>query len=152
MAILRYVMWLLVLLFLCFELITKLYSFLPSYSFLLSLFPSSFFFFFFFFFFLQAVASCCQSWKMDYYGWYHSAITIGPEPKPTRNGATLHSYCLYYWRSSEYIQASCMLDRVYGVKLIKTSIYITAILLLNWRWYHCITLCLNHLSIKGIVL
>jgi hypothetical protein len=27
-------------------------------------------------------------------GWYHSCITIGPEPKPIRTGATIHSLCV----------------------------------------------------------
>jgi hypothetical protein len=27
-------------------------------------------------------------------GWYSSAITIGPEPKPIRTGATIHSICV----------------------------------------------------------
>ena len=27
-------------------------------------------------------------------GWYHSALTIGPEPKPIRTGATIHSVCV----------------------------------------------------------
>lgn len=27
-------------------------------------------------------------------GWFHSAMTIGPEPKPTRTGATLHTLCV----------------------------------------------------------
>ena len=27
-------------------------------------------------------------------GWFHSAITIGPEPKPIRTGAKIHSMCI----------------------------------------------------------
>jgi hypothetical protein len=27
-------------------------------------------------------------------GWYHSVMTIGPEPKPIRTGATLHNVCV----------------------------------------------------------
>ena len=27
-------------------------------------------------------------------GWYHSVMTIGPEPKPIRTGATLHTFCI----------------------------------------------------------
>ena len=27
-------------------------------------------------------------------GWYHSTMTVGPEPKPIRTGATLHSLCV----------------------------------------------------------
>jgi hypothetical protein len=27
-------------------------------------------------------------------GWYHSVMTIGPEPKPIQNGATLHTICV----------------------------------------------------------
>ena len=27
-------------------------------------------------------------------GWYHSIMTIGPEPKPIRTGMTLHSLCV----------------------------------------------------------
>ena len=27
-------------------------------------------------------------------GWYHSAMTIKPEPKPIRTGATLHTLCI----------------------------------------------------------
>ena len=27
-------------------------------------------------------------------GWYHSAMTVGPEPKPIRTGVTLHSLCV----------------------------------------------------------
>ena len=27
-------------------------------------------------------------------GWYHSTMTIGPEPKPIRTGATLHTLCI----------------------------------------------------------
>ena len=26
--------------------------------------------------------------------WYNSAMTIGPEPKPIRSGATIHSLCV----------------------------------------------------------
>ena len=27
-------------------------------------------------------------------GWYHSVITVGPEPKPIRTGATMHTLCV----------------------------------------------------------
>ena len=27
-------------------------------------------------------------------GWFHSGMTIGPEPKPIRTGATMHSMCV----------------------------------------------------------
>jgi hypothetical protein len=27
-------------------------------------------------------------------GWYHSVMTIGPDPKPIRTGATLHTACI----------------------------------------------------------
>jgi len=27
-------------------------------------------------------------------GWYHSPMTVGPDPKPIRMGATLHSLCV----------------------------------------------------------
>jgi hypothetical protein len=27
-------------------------------------------------------------------GWYHSAMTVGLEPKPIRTGATLHTVCI----------------------------------------------------------
>ena len=29
-------------------------------------------------------------------GWYKSAITIGPDPKPIRTGATVHSMCVTF--------------------------------------------------------
>ena len=29
-------------------------------------------------------------------GWYHSPMTVGPEPKPIRTGCTLHSLCVTY--------------------------------------------------------
>ena len=29
-------------------------------------------------------------------GWYNSPLTIGPEPKPTRTGATLHSLAITF--------------------------------------------------------
>jgi hypothetical protein len=28
--------------------------------------------------------------------WYHSGITIGPEPKPIRTGAIIHSICVTF--------------------------------------------------------
>jgi hypothetical protein len=35
-------------------------------------------------------------------GWYHSVITIGPEPKPIRIGATLHTACVTKGSLSSY--------------------------------------------------
>ena len=35
-------------------------------------------------------------------GWYKSSITIGPEPKPIRTGATLHSMCFTFGPLSTY--------------------------------------------------
>ena len=43
-------------------------------------------------------------------GWYHSCITIGPEPKPIRTGATIHSLCVTHGDLSSY-KLHC---RVYG--------------------------------------
>jgi hypothetical protein len=35
-------------------------------------------------------------------GWYHSAMTVGPEPKPIRTGATLHTVCITHGPLSTY--------------------------------------------------
>ena len=35
-------------------------------------------------------------------GWYKSLITIGPEPKPIRTGATLHLMCVTFGPLSTY--------------------------------------------------
>ena len=45
-------------------------------------------------------------------GWYKSGITIGPEPKPIRTGATIHSMCVTFGALATY-KLHC---RVYGGK------------------------------------
>ena len=45
-------------------------------------------------------------------GWYRSAITIGPEPKPIRTGATIHSICITHGPLAT-MKLHC---RVYGGK------------------------------------
>ena len=45
-------------------------------------------------------------------GWYHSVMTIGPEPKPIRTGATIHSLCVTKGPLSSY-KLHC---RVFGGK------------------------------------
>ncbi len=35
-------------------------------------------------------------------GWYKSKITCGPEPKPIRTGATLHSMAVLFGPLAEY--------------------------------------------------
>ena len=35
-------------------------------------------------------------------GWYHSPMTVGPEPKPIRTGATFHSLCMTKGRLRTY--------------------------------------------------
>jgi hypothetical protein len=45
-------------------------------------------------------------------GWYHSMMTIGPEPKPIRTGATLHSLCITFG----ILQTYKLFARVYGGK------------------------------------
>jgi hypothetical protein len=45
-------------------------------------------------------------------GWYHSVMTIGPEPKPIRTGATLHTVCITNGSLSTYK----LFARVYGGK------------------------------------
>jgi hypothetical protein len=48
-------------------------------------------------------------------GWYHSVMTIGPEPKPIRTGATLHTVCVTHGPLSTYK----LFARVYGGKYDK---------------------------------
>ena len=43
-------------------------------------------------------------------GWYHSPMTVGPEPKPIRTGATMHSLCVTKGRLRTYK----LFVRVYG--------------------------------------
>ena len=43
-------------------------------------------------------------------GWYHSPMTVGPEPKPIRTGATLHSLCITHGP----LRAFKLFVRVYG--------------------------------------
>ena len=43
-------------------------------------------------------------------GWYHSPMTNGPEPKPIRTGATLHTVCVTKGPLSTYK----LFARVYG--------------------------------------
>jgi hypothetical protein len=82
-------------------------------------------------------------------GWYHSVMTIGPEPKPIRTGATLHTVCVTHGPLSTYK----LFARVYTeVNMMKISIDIIKILLLNSRWYHCMISCLILSSIMGTVL
>ncbi|OEU11447.1 hypothetical protein FRACYDRAFT_245186 [Fragilariopsis cylindrus CCMP1102] len=45
-------------------------------------------------------------------GWYHSCMTIGPDPKPIRTGATLHTVCITQGPLSSYK----LYARVYGGK------------------------------------
>ena len=45
-------------------------------------------------------------------GWYKSAMTIGPEPKPIRTGATIHSLCVTHGPLRAYKH----FVRVYGGK------------------------------------
>ena len=45
-------------------------------------------------------------------GWYNSVITLGPEPKPIRTGATIHSLCVTLGALASY-KLHC---RVYGGK------------------------------------
>ena len=49
-------------------------------------------------------------------GWYHSALTIGPEPKPIRTGATVHSMCVTKGPMSTYM----IRVRTYGGKSDET--------------------------------
>ena len=45
-------------------------------------------------------------------GWYHSVMTIGPEPKPIRTGATLHTVCI----TNGPLHTYKLFARVYGGK------------------------------------
>ena len=45
-------------------------------------------------------------------GWYHSVMTCGPEPKPIRTGATLHTVCVTDGPLSTYK----LFARTYGGK------------------------------------
>jgi hypothetical protein len=45
-------------------------------------------------------------------GWYHSVMTIRPEPKPIQTGATLHTVCITEGPLSTYK----FIARVYGGK------------------------------------
>ena len=45
-------------------------------------------------------------------GWYQSAMTIGPEPKPVRTGATIHSLCV----TKGLMRTYKLFVRVYGGK------------------------------------
>ena len=45
-------------------------------------------------------------------GWYHSVMTCGPEPKPIRTGATLHTVCVTEGPLSTYK----LFARTYGGK------------------------------------
>jgi hypothetical protein len=68
-------------------------------------------------------------------GWYHSVMTIGPEPKLIRTGATLHTVCVTDGPLSTYI--SCLLEPMVA-RAMRISIDIIRILLLNSRWYHTV--------------
>jgi hypothetical protein len=46
-------------------------------------------------------------------GWYKSVMTVGPEPKPIRTGATLHSLCV----TEGSLRTYKLFVRVYGGKL-----------------------------------
>ena len=43
-------------------------------------------------------------------GWYHSGMTVGPEPKPVRTGATAHTVCVTKGKFSRFL----LLWRTYG--------------------------------------
>ncbi|OEU07069.1 hypothetical protein FRACYDRAFT_252180 [Fragilariopsis cylindrus CCMP1102] len=43
-------------------------------------------------------------------GWYHSCMTIGPEPKPIRTGATIHTVCI----TTGPLSTFKLFARVYG--------------------------------------
>jgi hypothetical protein len=45
-------------------------------------------------------------------GWYHSVMTIGPEPEPIRTGATLHTVCI----TNGLLHTYKLFARVYGGK------------------------------------
>ena len=45
-------------------------------------------------------------------GWYHSPMTVGPEPKPIRTGATLHTLCVTFGPLATYK----LFARAYGGK------------------------------------
>jgi len=40
-------------------------------------------------------------------GWFHSSMTIGPEPKPIRTGATLHTLCVTIERVANLFYVIC---------------------------------------------
>ena len=53
----------------------------------------------------QAIVNFGRCVTADKYradGWYHSPMTLGPEPKPIRTGATLHSLCVSYGDLATY--------------------------------------------------
>jgi hypothetical protein len=58
-------------------------------------------------------------------GWYHSVMTIGPEPKQIRTGATLH--ILSVLPMDHLVHTRCLLECMV-VNRIKTSINIIRIL------------------------
>jgi len=62
-------------------------------------------------------------------GWYHSAITIGPEPKPIQTGATLHTVCITNGPLHTY-KLCCLLGCM-GVRAMRISMYTMSILQLN---------------------
>ena len=80
-------------------------------------------------------------------GWYHSAMTIGPEPKPIKTDTTLHMLC---------ITEGCLLDPYGGtddqdmdVHNPQSTIHIQQ---LNWRWSRCMIWCFIPSRIEATVL
>jgi hypothetical protein len=59
-------------------------------------------------------------------GWYHSVMTIGPDPKPIRTGATLHTACITKGPQDHLLHTSylleCMVVRVMMISIEGTSI------------------------------
>jgi hypothetical protein len=81
-------------------------------------------------------------------GLYHSAMTVGPEPKLIRTGATLHTVCITNGPLSTYK----LFARVYSGRSDQDiNKHDKRILSLNSRWYHCMILCMNHSSTRGTV-
>jgi hypothetical protein len=76
-------------------------------------------------------------------------MTIGPEPKPIRTGATLHTICVTDGPLSTY---KLFALGPMAARAMRISIDIISILLLNSRWYHCMILCLILSGIMDIVL
>ena len=76
-------------------------------------------------------------------GWYHSPLKIGPEPKPIRTNATLHTLCV----SDGPLASYKLFARAYGGKSDSSLDHINDNTVTKQKWVNLYDIMLD--SFKG---